>query len=109
MGSTTRDSARGSARGRRFVTKGGVAALLLGLTLAGAPSAWAHVDPPDCNQTSPIIVLGVFFANGTTGVVGSLSECEQIVYKVTLKKDATDATICAFQGGVLELVTPDGM
>ena len=73
-------------------------------------SALAHEDPAGCFQlTSPAIVLSVFRADGSTGVVGSVSECETIRYRATLMKAADVDTICAFSGGVFTLTTPDGV
>ena len=53
----------------------------IGLVVAGAvmliaaTSAQAHEDPPGCFQTGPAIIVSVFRANGTTGVVGSVIAC----------------------------------
>jgi hypothetical protein len=68
-----------------------------------------HEDPPGCFQTGPAIVVSVFRANGTTGVVGSISECETIIYQARLQKAADVSTICAFSGGIFTLTTPDGV
>ena len=75
-----------------------------------AASARAHEDPPLCNQTGPAIVIGVFRADGTTAVVGSVLECDTITYRATLQKaNPDDDSICAFSGGVFTLTTPDGV
>src|SRR2546425_72318 len=95
-------------RGQRFVGSA-VAVLLAGLGLVAARDAMAHQDPPGCSQSGPAIVLGVLRADGVTGLSGSVSPCETIKYMVTLRKAApTNATICAFEGGMLTLTTPDG-
>ena len=78
--------------------------------LAMASSARAHEDPPLCNQTGPAIIVGVFRANGSTAVVGAVSECETITYRATLQKATPDDdSICAFSGGTFSLTTPDGV
>jgi hypothetical protein len=51
----------------------------------------------------------VFRANGTTGVVGSVSQCETINYQARLQKAADNPQICAFSGGTFALTTPDGV
>jgi hypothetical protein len=78
-------------------------------TLAMTPSARAHEDPPGCFETGPAIIVSVFRANGTTGVVGSVSECETINYRATLQKASSSDTICAFAEGTFRLTTPDGV
>ena len=77
--------------------------------LLASSSARAHNDPPGCFQTGPAIVISVFRANGTTGVVGSVSECETINYQARLQKGADSDTICAFAQGTFTLTTPDGV
>src|SRR5438876_1150878 len=86
-----------------------VAALLAGLGLVAARDAMAHQDPSGCFQSGPAIVIGVFRADGVTGVSGTVSPCETIKYRATLQKATpTDTTICAFEGGMLTFTTPDG-
>src|SRR6266478_2087187 len=98
----------GHCRGQRFVG-GVVAALVAGLGLVAARDALAHQDPSGCFQSGPAIVIGVFRADGVTGVSGTVSQCETIKYTVRLQKATpTDTTICAFEGGMLILTTPDG-
>src|SRR5262245_22779481 len=84
------------------------ASALAAAVLVGS-SARAHEDPPGCFQTGPSIVISVFRANGTTGVVGSISECETINYQATLAKATNSDTICAFSEGEFSLTTPDGV
>src|SRR6185436_4573329 len=87
------------------------------LTAAGAlatalfvgSAANAHNDPAGCFQTGPAITVSVFRANGTTGVVGSVSQCETIQYQARLAKAADNPQICAFSGGEFSLTTPDGV
>ena len=74
-----------------------------------ASPARAHEDPAGCFETGPAIIVSVFRANGTTGVVGTVSECETINYRATLQKAADNDTICAFSGGTFKLTTPDGV
>jgi len=50
-----------------------VAALLAGLGLVAARDAMAHQDPSGCFQSGPAIVIGVFRADGVTGVSGTVS------------------------------------
>src|SRR6185503_10957822 len=71
-------------------------------------AARAHEDPAGCFQTGPAIVISVFRANGTTGVTGSVSQCETINYQARLQKASDSDTICAFSQGVFSLTTPDG-
>jgi len=68
--------------------------------LIAATSAQAHEDPPGCFQTGPAIIVSVFRANGTTGVVGTVSNCETINYQATLQKAQDSDDICAFSMGV---------
>src|SRR6266496_3398113 len=85
-----------------------VALALGGLLLAGSP-ARAHEDPAGCFETGPAIIVSVFRADGVTGVVGSVSECETIRYRATLQKAQDLDSICAFSGGTFKLTTPDGV
>src|SRR5262245_37337267 len=81
----------------------GLAASLLSIS-----PAIAHDDPAGCFQTGSAIVISVFRADGTTAVVGSVSECETIKYRARLQKAQNIDTICAFSGGTFILTTPDG-
>jgi hypothetical protein len=83
--------------------------IALGVAVFAAGPARAHEDPPGCFETGPAIIVSVFRANGTTGVVGTVSECENINYRATLQKAADSDTICAFSGGTFRLTTPDGV
>src|SRR5262245_44267243 len=78
------------------------------LLLCGAP-AHAHTDPAGCSQTGAVVVVNVFRADGTTGVVGIVSACETIQYQARLAKSADSDAICAFAGGSFGLTTPDGV
>jgi hypothetical protein len=80
--------------------------LALGIALASASSAFAHVDPPDCSGTGVALQLNIFRADGVTAVVGPVSQCENINYQVILTKSSDGA--CAFSGGTLTLTLPDG-
>ena len=78
------------------------------MSLIVASSARAHEDPSGCFETGPAIIVSVFRANGTTGVVGSVSECETINYRATLQKASNSDTICAFSGGTFKMTLPNG-
>jgi hypothetical protein len=82
---------------------------MLAAVLAAATSARAHEDPAGCFETGPAIIVSVFRADGVTGVVGSVSECETIRYRATLAKANDLDSICAFSGGTFRLTTPDGV
>ena len=97
-----RDAGR-TDRWTRTTVAAAVAMLLVSAT------ARAHEDPPGCFQTGPAIIVSVFRANGTTGVVGSVSQCENINYQATLQKATNSDTICAFAQGQFSLTTPDGV
>ena len=76
----------------------------------GSRTGFAHEDPPGCFVTGASIVISTFRSNGTTGVVGSIQDCEQVFYQITLRKSAPfDATACAIGGGQFALTTPDGV
>jgi hypothetical protein len=85
------------------------ALLAAGALLVTTTRALAHEDPPGCFQTGPAIVTTVFRADGTTALVGAVSECETIHYRAALMKAVDDDTICAFSGGTFALTTPDGV
>jgi hypothetical protein len=93
-------------RGWRIRGTLGTWAVVATVVLA-ATSARAHEDPPGCFETGPAIIVSVFRANGTTGVVGSVSECETINYRARLQKGADQDTICAFSGGTFKLTLPN--
>ena len=84
--------------------------LFIATVIAAVPRASvAHEDPPGCFQIGTAITVSVFRANGTTGVAGSIQDCEQIFYRATLQKPQNTGTICAFAGGSFSLTTPDGV
>ncbi len=83
------------------------AAILLSTALARC--AWAHEDPPGCFVTSAVVIVSVFRADGSTGVVGSISECETINYRATISKATDLDSECAFSQGSFSLTTPDGV
>jgi hypothetical protein len=75
-----------------------------------ATGARAHQDPGGCFETGVSIVVTVLRADGTTGVVGSVSECETINYKARITKGVElSDDICAFSGGVFSITLPNGM
>ena len=82
--------------------------LFASLVLLAAPfAARAHREPPACFQTGIALSVQTFRADQTTGVVGTIQDCEQIYYRVILFKNPNDANTCAFSGGTLSLTTPD--
>jgi hypothetical protein len=85
---------------------GRLVATALGIALACTSSALAHNDPPGCSATGVSIEVRVFRMDGVTGVVGAVSQCEDINYQVVIKKSS--AAACAFSGGTLTLTLPDG-
>src|SRR5690349_4160551 len=90
--------------GARLAAAGALAAALFVSTAANA-----HHDPAGCSQTGVAITLSIFRADGTTGVVGPVSQCENIIYSARLAKSADVSTICAFSEGTYSLTTPDGV
>src|SRR6185369_11153932 len=79
------------------------------MLLASVGTARAHEDPAGCFETGPAIIVSVFRADGVTGVVGNVSQCETIKYRATLQKANDLDSICAFSGGTFSLTTPDGV
>jgi hypothetical protein len=79
------------------------------MLVAAAPGARAHSDPSGCSQTGVGITLSIFRADGTTGVVGFVSQCETIIYQARLAKSQDISSICAFSGAPFSLTTPDGV
>jgi slime mold repeat-containing protein len=99
------------------------------MILTTASTARAHVDPPGCFQTGPAIIVTVFEKGSactsntdcapgvqclagfcSPGLVGDVSQCENIRYRATLQKATpSDDSICAFSGGTFSLTTPDGV
>jgi hypothetical protein len=92
------------ATNRRLLAAAGALAMAF---LTTTP-ARAHEDPVGCFETGPAIIVSVFRADQTTGVVGTVSECETIYYRATLQKASDDDSICAFSEGTFKLTTPDG-
>ena len=90
----------------RGVRLGLVAVAAVGMM---ASTARAHEDPSGCFETGPAIIVSVFRADGVTGVVGNVSQCETINYRATLQKAQDLDSICAFSGGTFRLTTPDGV
>src|SRR6266404_5864467 len=69
----------------------------------------AHEDPAGCFETGAVEIISVFWSDGITGVVGSVSECETIKYRATLTKAQDLDSICAFSEGTFAFITPDGV
>jgi hypothetical protein len=69
--------------------------------------ARAHLDPPECTSSGVSLIVTALRADGKTGLSGSASECERIVYRATLR--VVGPTTCAVSGGTLSLTTPDGI
>src|SRR5262245_22539034 len=80
----------------------------LAAVLALSTSVLAHEDPPGCFQTGPAIVISVVHGDGSP-LIGSVSSCEPLAYRATLKKALDSDSICAFSGGAFRLMTPDGV
>jgi len=79
-------------------------------TIAAAlsPSAVrAHEDPPGCYESGIAINLFAFRADGVTPLVGGITDCETIMYRVVLIKAQDLDAICGFSGGTFVLTTPD--
>lgn len=67
----------------------------------------AHEDPNGCFESGIAIDVLAFRANGTTPVVGGISDCETILYRGILKEAQELDSLCAFSGGTFVLTTPD--
>ncbi len=87
----------------------GVVASLGFLFSATAAVAAMPQDPPSCDSTGVGISMTVFRADGTTPFTGTqrAKDGEAINYRATLSYQG--GTVCAFQGGVWHLTTPDGV
>jgi hypothetical protein len=83
-----------------------LAALVIAL-LSG--SARAHEDPVGCFELGVSAEVLVFRADEVTPVSGTVTGCEQIAYRVTLRKSQDVDSLCAFSGGTFTLTTPDGV
>jgi hypothetical protein len=85
----------------------GVSATTAKQTPVGACSGGlCENDPPDCSTTGVSIEVRAFRGDGVTGVVGPVSECENVHYQAVLRKSSGDA--CAFSGGTFTLTLPNG-
>ncbi len=81
----------------------------LGLSLAGASNAWAHLNPAGCSGTGVTLELHAFQDAAATIEIDlsvPVQECQEIFYRALVAKPAGNT--CAFQGGVITLTTPDG-
>ncbi|MFN2426660.1 MAG: dockerin type I domain-containing protein [Candidatus Binatia bacterium] len=76
--------------------------------LVAAGDASAHQDPPGCAITEPEMVISLFRGDGTTPVVGGVSECESIFVRVRIQKPLNSDQLCAFSGGTFTVTTPAG-
>jgi parallel beta-helix repeat protein len=90
--------------------------LVLGLSfaLAVAPGhVWAHRDATNCAAADVGLALEARFTagpNDNTTVDRPLNEGETIFYTALLSKsDPEDVQLCAFEGGSLKIITPDGI
>src|ERR1041384_1074958 len=81
----------------------------LGILVSRAPT-WAHVEPTGCSGTFVTMGIRVFRADGVTAIAGgeTVSPCETIVYQITVAYP-TGQNFCAFQGGKIFMITPDGV
>jgi hypothetical protein len=82
--------------------------ILFLIGLAAPIAVHAHEDPDGCFELGVNIDVGLFRANGTTFVVGSVTDCEPVLYRLVLSKP-NSTSLCAFSGGTLTLTTPDGV
>ena len=74
----------------------------------GAATARAQ-DPEGCFQSaSPALSIEAFRMDGQIGLIGNVSECETIAYRVKLAHTAPE-TGCAIGKGTITLATPDGV
>src|SRR5204863_3691574 len=91
----------GSTDMNRGIVGRGIRLGLVAIAAVGmmASNARAHEDPSGCFETGPAIIVSVFRADGVTGVVGNVSQCETINYRATLQKAQDLDSICAFSGG----------
>src|SRR5262245_55640501 len=67
----------------------------------------AHEDPAGCATTGVALTVALYRADGRTGLIGTASECERMIYRVHLAK--VTPTACAFSSGSLTLTTADGV
>jgi len=86
-----------------------IAAMLLWWSRATLADPPTSEDPPGCFEVSPLLTVTLYRADGVNGIVGSVSECETVNARVELRKEVESDTICAFGGGSVSLITPDGV
>src|SRR5262245_37811023 len=97
-------------RGNEMKSKVVVSILMaLGLVAMTAVKSAAHRDPAICSQPGAALVMSTFRADGITTLTGTASECETVVFHVRLSKPADVNSWCAFSGGTLSIITPDGV
>jgi hypothetical protein len=100
-----------STTSRRFLA--GAAGLALAAVLAVAAfmsfsPAEAHTDPVSCDSTGVTLSLTVLRADGVTPVgSGTVAPGETIKYRATLS--FAGGSNCNYEGGDLDIVTPDGV
>ncbi len=83
-------------------------AALIGSFFAFAPFSSAHDDPASCSSNGVGLSLTVFRADGTTPVGGgSIAAGETVKYQATLTN--LGGTNCNYEGGTLNIITPDGV
>lgn len=78
------------------------------VVLVTASVARSHQDPGSCFSTGVQISVGVFRSDGVTGVVGTVQDCEQLVYRTVLSVVPSPG-VCAFSGGTFSMTTPDAV
>ena len=88
--------------------KTGTAILALGLLLVAVPAV-AHQDPGSCDSNALTMGMTVFRADETTVISGggTVQSGETVKYRVTLSHGG--GSNCNFEGGVLSIITPDGV
>jgi hypothetical protein len=85
-----------------------IAGALIAVAFLSATPAQAHTDPATCDSTGVSLSLTVLRADGTTPVGGGMVAVgETIKYRATLSHSG--GTNCNYQGGDLDIITPDGV
>ena len=74
-----------------------------------SPLARAREEPPGCFDFGVAIDIFAFRSDGTTPLSGTVTDCEQIVYRPTIGQSEQSNSLCAFSGGTFTLATPDGV
>ncbi len=100
-----------SMTNRHFWKKGAVglvfAAVLVAAAYFNSSPAQAHTDPISCDSTGVTLSLTVLRADGVTPVGGgTVTAGETVKYRATLSW--AGGSNCNYEGGDLDIITPDG-